>query len=54
MATGVLVVLRLFWSFARVGGLAWGGGPSMIPLMPQEVLAQQWLSAAAVGSLVYR
>jgi chromate transporter len=41
----VLVVLRLFWSFARVGLLAWGGGPSMIPLMQQEVLAQKWLSA---------
>jgi chromate transporter len=41
----VLVIWRLFWSFARVGLLAWGGGPSMIPLMQQEVLAQKWLSA---------
>lgn len=43
--TDVLVVLRLFSIFARVGLLAWGGGPSMIPLMQQEVLAQHWLSA---------
>jgi chromate transporter len=43
--TDVLVLLRLFWIFARVGLLAWGGGPSMIPLMQQEVLGQQWLSA---------
>jgi chromate transporter len=40
----VLVIWRLFWSFAQVGLLAWGGGPSMIPLMQQEVLAQKWLS----------
>jgi hypothetical protein len=39
IVTDVLVVLRLFWSFAQVGLLAWGSGPSMISLMQQEVLA---------------
>jgi chromate transporter len=45
MVTDILLLLRLFWIFSRVGLLAWGGGPSMIPLMQQEVLAQKWLSA---------
>ena len=38
------LVLKLFLVFSKVGLLAWGGGPSMIPLMQQEVLAQGWLT----------
>ena len=38
------LLLKLFLVFAKVGLLAWGGGPSMIPLMQQEVLAQGWLT----------
>ena len=39
------LVVKLFLVFSKVGLLAWGGGPSMIPLMQQEVLAQNWLTA---------
>ncbi len=39
------LLLKLFLVFSKVGLLAWGGGPSMIPLMQQEVLAQNWLTA---------
>ena len=38
------LLLKLFLVFSKVGLLAWGGGPSMIPLMQQEVLAQGWLT----------
>lgn len=38
------LLLKLFLVFSKVGLLAWGGGPSMIPLMQQEVLAQNWLT----------
>ncbi|MGH2593688.1 MAG: chromate transporter [Anaerolineae bacterium] len=39
------LLLKLFVVFSKVGLLAWGGGPSMIPLMQQEVLAQNWLTS---------
>lgn len=38
------LLLKLFLVFAKVGLLAWGGGPAMIPLMQQEVLGQKWLT----------
>ena len=35
----------IFWTFFKVGILAYGGGPSMIPLMEQEVVqGQKWMS----------
>jgi chromate transporter len=35
----------LFWTFFKVGILAYGGGPSMIPLMEQEIVqSQKWMS----------
>ncbi len=40
----MLIILQLFWVFAKVGVLAYGGGPSMIPLMQQEVVEAGWLS----------
>jgi len=39
------LLLKLFLVFSKVGLLAWGGGPSMIPLMQEEVLAQNWLTS---------
>jgi chromate transporter len=40
----MMLLFRLFWVFAKVGLLAYGGGPSMIPLMQQEVVNANWLS----------
>ena len=52
-----MVYLKLFWSFAKIGLLGFGGGPSMIPLIQEEVVEiQGWLSkeefldAFALGS----
>ncbi len=39
------LLVKLFLVFSKVGLLAWGGGPSMIPLMQQEVLGQNWLTS---------
>jgi chromate transporter len=37
--------LQLLWSFAKVGIFGFGGGPSMIPLIQEEVVeVQRWLS----------
>jgi len=44
MLAYLALLLKLFLVFSKVGLLAWGGGPSMIPLMQQEVLAQGWLT----------
>lgn len=36
---------QLFWSFGKVGIFGFGGGPSMIPLIQEEVVeVQRWLS----------
>jgi chromate transporter len=38
-------LLRLFYSFAKVGLFGFGGGPSMIPLIQEEVVeVQAWLT----------
>lgn len=37
--------LKLLWSFAKVGLFGFGGGPSMIPLIQEEVVdVQHWLT----------
>lgn len=39
--------LSLFWSFAKVGTVGYGGGPSMIPLVQAEVVDRHhWLTEA--------
>ena len=38
-------ILSLFWSFTKVGLFGFGGGPSMIPLIQEEVVElQEWLT----------
>jgi len=39
--------LALFWSFMKIGCVGYGGGPSMIPLVKEEVVnIQQWMYVA--------
>jgi len=40
------VALDLMLSFAKVGLLAWGGGPAMVPLLQDEVLSKGWMTEA--------
>lgn len=38
-------LLALFWSFLKIGCVGYGGGPSMVPLIKEEVVnLQQWMS----------
>ncbi len=38
-------VFKIFWSFTKVGLFGFGGGPSMIPLIQEEVVEiQGWLT----------
>ena len=38
-------LLALFWSFLKIGCVGYGGGPSMVPLIKEEVVnIQQWLT----------
>lgn len=39
-----MILLQLFWAFAKVGLLGFGGGPSMLPLMQAEVVNAGWLT----------
>lgn len=39
-----MIYLQLFWGFAKVGLLGFGGGPSMLPLMQAEVVQSGWLT----------
>ena len=38
-------ILALFWSFTKIGSVGYGGGPAMVPLIREEVVAiQQWMN----------
>ena len=39
-----MIVAEIFWGFARVGVLGFGGGPSMIPLMQAECVDSGWVT----------
>lgn len=41
------ILLQLFWSFAKIGAIAYGGGPAMIPVIENEVVNNQgWVTDA--------
>lgn len=41
--------LNLFWTFCKVGGLTFGGGYAMLPLLQREVVeGKAWVSEAEV------
>lgn len=43
----MLLLLKIFYAFAKVGVVAYGGGPSMIPLMQEEVVdVNHWMTNA--------
>lgn len=40
-------LIALFWSFLKIGCVGYGGGPSMVPLIKEEVVnLRQWMSVA--------
>src|SRR3990172_11947603 len=43
----------IFWTFIKVGIFAYGGGPSMIPLMQQEVVeSRKWMNLTEFTDLL--
>lgn len=46
-------LIRIFWTFFRVGIFAFGGGQSIIPVMEQEVVSsRQWMDVAEFTDLL--
>lgn len=39
-----MIFLQLFLTFFKIGAFTFGGGYAMLPLMQQEVLANQWMN----------
>ncbi len=39
-----MIYLELFLTFLKIGAFTFGGGYAMLPLMQQEVLANNWMS----------
>ncbi|MBE6564607.1 MAG: chromate transporter [Ruminococcaceae bacterium] len=46
-----MTLLRLFWSFAKIGFTSFGG-LSMIPLINEEMIQNGWMTAAEVSDIV--
>lgn len=41
------LILDLLWSFTKIGCVGYGGGPSMVPLIREEVVSiHQWMNTA--------
>ena len=47
----ILTLLRLFWSFVKIGFTSFGG-LSMIPLISHEVISNGWMSLSEVSDIV--
>ena len=40
-----MIFLKLFLTFLKIGAFTFGGGYAMLPLMQNEVAANNWMSA---------
>lgn len=47
----ILTLLKLFWSFVKIGFTSFGG-LSMIPLISHEVVSNGWMSMSEVSDIV--
>ena len=43
-----MIYLQLFWTFFKIGAFTIGGGYAMLPLMQEQVLAHEWMSASQI------
>jgi chromate transporter len=46
------MLFKLFWVFARVALLSWGGGPASLALMQREVTRVGWVSSGEFADAV--
>lgn len=47
-----MIYLNLFLTFLKIGAFTFGGGYAMLPLMQQEVLANQWMDDTALLNFI--
>ena len=47
----ILTLLKLFWSFLKIGFTSFGG-LSMIPLISHEVVSNGWMNLSEVSDIV--
>ena len=48
-----MVILEIFLSFAKLGTIAYGGGPAMLPLIQAEVVdGKGWVTADEFGTAI--
>lgn len=47
-----MILLRLFWTFLRIGAFTFGGGYAMIPLIQGEVTAAGWMTAEELVNFI--
>lgn len=47
-----MIYLNLFLTFLKIGAFTIGGGYAMLPLMQQEVLANEWMSEEALLNFI--
>lgn len=48
----MMLLLKLFLTFFKIGAFTFGGGYAMLPLMQQEVLANGWLSEEEIINFI--
>ncbi len=47
-----MILVRLLYTFAKIGILGFGGGYAMIPLIQAEIMTNDWLTPAEFADLV--
>jgi chromate transporter len=47
-----MTILRLVWSFFKIGFFGFGGGYAMVPMMEGEIAARGWLAAREFADIV--
>ena len=48
----MLELLKIFWTFLKIGLFTIGGGYAMIPMIESEVLSKGWLSEAELANFL--
>ncbi len=47
-----MILLELFWVFARIGALTFGGGYAMVSLIERELADRGWIAAVEFADIV--
>lgn len=47
-----MILLKLFWTFLKIGLFSFGGGYAMIPLIQEEIQSNGWIEAQEFADIV--